>query len=419
MKRATPAPRVAYLTSEYPTVTHTFILREIAALRTLGFDVEACSIRRPGPTQLRGPAERAEAARTFYVIEAAMRLWPLIAAQAAFFRTPKRYLGALRTAWQMRAGGAKALLYQMFYFAEATVLARHLRAAGIDHLHNHFAMSSANVAVLAARIAGIPFSFTLHGPADLAEPERWRLGLKAAEATFVACISQYARSQLERYADEADWPKFRIVHCGVTPEDFDAPLPENGAAAAFVFVGRLAPVKGVDVLLEAFARARQTVPRIQLTIIGDGPERVRLEAQAEPMGDAVRFTGYLSQAEVAELLAEADGLVLASHAEGVPVVLMEAMAAGRAVIATDITGVPELVEDGVSGFLVPASDPVAFASRMAEVAQDPVLRQRLGAEGKARVRAAFDIRIEAARLGSLFAGTAGDTVRPPPYIPPR
>lgn len=415
MERATPAPRIAYLTSEYPTVTHTFILREIAALRALGFTVDTFSIRRPGPGQLRGPAEKSEAARTFYVIDAAKRIWPLIAGQAALFRSPRRYLGALQMAWRMRPGGAKALLYQAFYFAEATVLARQLRAGSIGHLHNHFAMSSGNVAVLAAEIADIPFSFTLHGPADLAEPERWKLGQKAAHAAFVACISQYARAQLELYSERAEWPKYRIVHCGVTPEDFDAPLPENGSATSFVFIGRLAPVKGVDVLLEAFALARQSAPDIRLTIVGDGPERARLEALAGPMGEAVRFTGYLSQGEVAALLAGADALVLASHAEGVPVVLMEAMAAGRAVIATDITGVPELVDDGVSGFLVPPGDPAAFAARMAEVAQDPDLRRRLGQAGKARVREAFDVHVEAARIGSLFAGTAGEAVRPPPF----
>ncbi|MEM6421056.1 MAG: colanic acid biosynthesis glycosyltransferase WcaL, partial [Pseudomonadota bacterium] len=162
-----PSPlRVAYLTGEYPAVSHTFILREVAALRRLGLDVRTASVRRTGPEHLRGPEEEAEAARTFYVQEQAKNPARLVAAKLAALARPGRFFGTLREAWRLRAPGARAALYQMFYFAEALILARWIAAEGITHLHNHFAGPSANVAMLAARLAGIPYSFTLHGPAD-------------------------------------------------------------------------------------------------------------------------------------------------------------------------------------------------------------------------------------------------------------
>jgi glycosyltransferase involved in cell wall biosynthesis len=363
-------PRVAYLTGEYPAVSHTFILREVEALRRLGVDVETASVRRTGPEHHRGPAEQAAAQNTFYLLSAARNPVMLLAAQAPALTAPRRYFGTLARAWRLRAPGLRAALYQLFYFVEATVLARHLKARGITHLHNHFAGPSASVSMLTARLADIPYSFTLHGPADLAEPARWRLGDKIAEARFVACISHYARSQAMLMGDPAHWEKLRIVHCGVDPALYDRPRAETeDQRLHLVFVGRLAPVKGLRVLIEALLAARRT--DVRLTIVGDGEERATLEAMAAPLGEAVRFTGYQSQEEVAGILATAHAFVLPSFAEGVPVVLMEALAAGLPVIATRITGVPELVEDGVSGLLVPPGDAQALAAAIDRLAARP------------------------------------------------
>jgi hypothetical protein len=150
------APRIAYLTGAYPAVSHTFILREVEALRRLGLDIVTCSIRRSGPEHLRGPAEKHAAETTFHVIATGKSPAALLAAQKPALRDPGRYFGTLARAWRMRRPGLRAALYQLFYFVEATILARHLQAEGVTHIHNHFAGPSASVAMLAARLAADP-----------------------------------------------------------------------------------------------------------------------------------------------------------------------------------------------------------------------------------------------------------------------
>lgn len=399
-------PRIAYLAGEYPAVSHTFILREIAALRAQGLDILTCSVRKTGPEHHRGPVERAEAAATFNLLEKARRPRYLIGAQVAALKTPGLYLRTLRKAWAMRGPGLRAATYQLFYFLEATVLAQHLRAQGVTHLHNHFAQASGTVALLAARLARIPFSFTLHGPADFTNPPRWRLDAKIADAVFVSCISHFCRSQGMLASPVEHWSKLQIVHCGVEPERYDAP-PASGKG--LLFVGRLAAAKGVPVLIDAMPQILAVHPDASLTLIGDGPDRERLQDQVRGLGlsDAVRFTGYQSQDEVAQALAEAAVFVLPSFAEGVPVVLMEAMAARRPVVATRITGIPELVEDGVSGRVVAPGDAVVLAEAVRDILSDPERAARMGEAGRGKVEVEFDIEREARKLAALFCAKGG------------
>ncbi len=336
--------------------------------------------------------QKAEEAATFCILEAARNPLRLLAAHAgAFGHAPGRWLAALALAWRTRAPGLRATLYQLFYFAEAGVLAQHLRAHGVVHLHNHFGNSSCSVAMLASTISGIPFSFTEHGPAIFFEPARWRLDEKIARARFVVAISHFCRSQLMLFSDPAEWDKIAIVHCGVDPALYGR-RPRGAFGKRLLFVGRLDPVKGVPLLLEAFAAVRADHPEARLTIVGDGAARGAAERQAEELGldGAVQFAGYRTQAEVALLLEEADMLVLPSFAEGVPVVLMEAMASRIPVIASRVAGVPELVEDGVSGFTVPPGDVATLADRIGQ----PLVRSRprrphgpcRAREGRGRVR---------------------------------
>ena len=280
------------------------------------------------------------------------------------------------------------------------MLAHHLRRESVTHLHNHIAKSSCTVAMLASQLSGIPYSFTLHGPDIFFAPEHWRLDEKIARARFVACISDFARAQAMLFSDQAHWPKLKIVHCGVDPARYDATGPRDGHHLAFV--GRLDAVKGVPLLLEALAEARKSLPDLRLTLVGDGPDREALldQARALDLSEAVEFAGYLSQTEVAALLAYADCLVLPSFAEGVPVVLMEAMAARLPVIATRVGGVSELVEDGVSGLLVPPGDVASLTQAIKQVMKSD--RAAMGQAGRAAVEAGFDIGTEAKRLAHLL-----------------
>ncbi|MCU0906553.1 MAG: glycosyltransferase family 4 protein [Rhodobacteraceae bacterium] len=410
--------RVAYLTGEYPKASHTFIQREIASLRALGATVLACSIRRTGDRYLIGPEERDEAARTFHVLERAKQPSALLMAHGkAFLRAPGRYLSAVRLAARTGRPGLKGTLRQAVYFLEAGVLADHLRAQRVTHLHNHFADSSANVAMLTSALSGIPFSYTLHGPAELFEPESWHLGTKVARAAFTVCISHFARSQAMLFSDPSDWSRLRIVHCGVVPARYDTPVRPVSGRARLLFVGRLTAIKGVRVLIDALERARAVNPAIDLTLIGDGEDRPWVEAQAARLG-GISCLGFQSQSEVAAALADHDAFVLPSFAEGVPVVLMEAMASRRPVIATRVGGVAELVADGRSGLLVAPGDAQALAQAILQLVDDADLRARMGAAGRSAVTADFDVEIEARRILALFLGQAGADLRPDPWKAP-
>lgn len=409
-------PRLAYLSSLYPAASHTFILREVTELRALGFDVETCAMRRPADKHLIGEEEEAAGASTFYLVEAGKNPKVMLTALAAGLARPKPFFEALKLALRTAPPGLKGALKQVAYFAEALVLAQHLRECGSNHLHTHFADPATNVAMLTSALSGIPFSYTLHGPAELYEPRSWQLAEKTARAKFVACISHFCRAQAMYFSDPKHWEKLHIIHCGVIPERYQTSLAVGtGAGTNLLFVGRLTPVKGLRVLLEAFAAAHANLPDLALTIVGDGDDRVHLERLAAPMGEAVRFLGYQSQQGVADALADADALVLPSFAEGLPVVLMEALAAGKPVICTQLAGVGELVENGVSGFIVPAGDVESLATRICDMAEDPERRQKMGEAGRKKVCAEFDIRLEAARIGSLFADTHGGEIRPEPF----
>lgn len=402
---------IAYLTGEYPKVSHTFILREVETLRVLGQRVLTCSVRKPAPREFRGAPEHAALAETFYILDAARRApHRLVLAHLGWIaRAPRRWGAALALAWRTRAPGWKAALYQLFYFAEAGLLADHLRRQGVVHLHNHFGNSSCSVAMLTSVMSGIPYSYTMHGPAIFYEPHRWRIDEKIARARFVACISHFCRSQGMYFSDPAHWDRLRIVHCGVDPTGYGR--RDRGAFGKHVlFVGRLDPVKGAPLLIEAFAQAAAAHPDARLTVVGDGPSRGLAERMVRDLGlgNRVAFLGFRSQAEVADLLEEADMLVLPSFAEGVPVVLMEAMASRIPVVASRVAGVPELVEDGVSGHLVPPGDVATLADRIAALMADPEAARVMGLAGRAKVEAEFDLAKEAAWLLRLFRGEAAE-----------
>lgn len=399
-----PARPVAYLTGMYPKVSHTFILREVDALRDLGADILPCSVRRPPTGEVRGPAAEAECGRTFYLLETARNPLRLVAAHLRLLMTSPRSWGkAARLAWKTRPPGLKAGLWQIFYFAEAGVLARHLQDRGAGHLHNHLGDASGTVALLAAGMAGIPFSYTAHGPDLFFAPQHWRIDVKTAEARFVACISHFCRSQMMLFSDPKHWHKLAVVRCGIVPDGYGT-TPRQAFGQHVLFVGRLAAVKGVPLLLEAFARVRAQYPQARLTLVGDGPDRAALQSRAMALGleDVTEFAGYRTQEEVAALLQKADMLVLPSFAEGLPVVLMEALASRIPVIATPVAGVSELVRDDETGLLVPPGDIDALAEALDRLFGHPELCRRLGEAGRTVALERHDVLREARVLLDLF-----------------
>lgn len=428
--------RIGYLTGEYPRVTDTFIQREVAALRRYGqadkaaeekTTVHTFSVRYPKSADSLSKQQKEERDRTSYLLPP-HPAETLRAHAALLFRAPRRYAQALSLAWKTRQLGVRGTLYQLIYFIEAGILARRLQTMGITHLHNHFGDSSCTVAMLAAALADIDYSFTLHGPGIFFEPMRWHLTEKIRRAKFVSCISYFCRSQTMIFAPWESWDKLQIVHCGIEPELFaqanetqtetaqTVPASEGSSTKSsgqqLLYVGRLAAAKGLPVLLQSLATLKLERPNIQLTVVGDGEDRTALEDQAQKLNLAnnVTFVGYQSPDQVRAHLANSDVFVMSSFAEGVPVVLMEAMMAGLPVVATQIAGVSELVEDGINGFIVPPSNAEALTSRISTLLADSELRRRLGAQGRRKVEQDFNIHHEAKKLYSLMTsqGIAAD-----------
>ena len=411
-----PALHLAYLTGEYPRPTDTFIQREVAGHRSRGVTVSTFAVRRPDPDQMRSEAQSAERDGTTSLLPSTA--WAVARAHARLaVRSPNAYLRALRLARRTARPGLRGHVLQGAYFVEAGLLAAQLRRRRIDHLHNHLADSSCTVAMLASELSGVPFSFTLHGPTIFYEAHTWRLDEKLRRAAFCSCISYFARSQAAVFAPER-LDRFHVVHCGVDAATVRPTVAEPGRSR-ILYVGRLTALKGMPVLLEAMVELLASAPDVELVVIGDGPDRADFEQEAQRLGVAssVSFRGVRSPEEVAEALASSDVFVLPSFAEGVPVSLMEALAAGVPVVATPVGGVGELVLDGVNGRLVRPADPVRLAAALAELLGDAELRSSMGVAGRELVTADFDARVESGRLLRLIRDhAAGRTsaVRPDP-----
>ena len=398
--------RLAYLTSQYPATSHTFIRREVEAVRALGVPLETFSIRPPSPGERKDEAMARDSASTFTILS--QPLTAFLGAHLATLATrPGAYLRCFGAALRHRPPGLRGLGLAIAHFGEAILLARALRRRGITRLHNHFANSAATVGYLATRLLGMPWSFTLHGISETDYPAGLLLGRKIEAADFVACVSYFGRAQAMRLVSPRHWPKLHVVRCGLTPAT--APKRRKAKRARIISVGRLSAEKGQAGLLQAFAAARKEGLDAQLIIVGDGPDGRALHALAERLGVAgrVTFTGRLGEDETLAQIAAADILVLSSFMEGLPIVLMEAMAAGTAVIATRVAGVPELVEDGRSGLLFTPSDWDELAVQMRRLAEDPALREKLSQRGRATVQSRFDIAESARQLRDLFEGQRG------------
>lgn len=401
--------RVAYLTGQYAWAGDTFIRREVHALRQRGVEVDTFSIRRPPAASVTSDDALQEFQRTTYILARNPVVF-LLALLYWMLAAPVRLLRALRCALNVRSPGLKAWLWHLAYLAEAAWLARQLRARGITHLHNHIAEGSATVAMLAAELSGVPFSFTVHGPYELDKPQAIGLPLKIQRARFVVAITQFAQSQLFRWSAPADWAKIHVIRCGLD-EDLLA-LPPAAAPSGpprVVCVGRLCPEKGQVLLVEAVARLAGEGIDLEVAFIGDGPSRGDLEQRIRThhLEDKVHLLGWKPNAECLAAVRAARGLVLPSFAEGLPVVLMEALALGRPVIATRIAGIPELVQDNVNGWLVtPASIDELVAALKKMLAASPAQILAMGQAGGEVVRQRHAAAREAARLQQLFTGAA-------------
>ena len=397
--------RIAYLVNCYPAPSHSFIRREIDGVRAAGIDVIPYSIR---PALAVLPDARDEAARgeTVTVLENGIiaLLWAVLVEAIA---RPVGFLRALRCAWRMARASSGAWRHGA-YLAEAASLNRDWRAKNITHVHAHFGTNPAAVARLAHVWGGPPYSFTVHGPDEFDAPGAIDLGGKIADAAFVAAISSYGRSQLMRWAAPDHWPKIKIIRCGVDSSFLDGDASDPPDNATLCCVARLGPQKGLHILVDAVAMVAPERPDLCVVVLGDGPLRADLEAQATAIGVSahIDFAGLASSDVVRQHLLASRAFVLPSFAEGLPVVLMEALALRRPVITTWVAGIPELVDTQV-GWLSPPSDATALANAIRAALDTPVATMRdMSDVGKLRVRAMHDSMANGAQLAALIKASA-------------
>jgi len=400
----TARPRLAYLVSRYPAVSHTFILREVRQLRALGFDIEVASINPPDRAEAdMTEDEREETGRTYYVKRHGLR--GALAAHLGSLRRPLAYARGLGFALRLGGWNLKQIVFGLFYFTEALMLSRWMRARGLRHLHVHFATAAANAGLVLKYTDEVGLSMTVHGPDEFYDaPGQW-LRSKLEAADFVVCIGRFARSQVMKLSPASHWHKFEICPLGVDPSRY-APQPRVHGEQPFTIlcVGRLTPAKGQRILIDACQRLATADRDFRLVMIGAGPDNADLKAAVSGYGleRQVTFTGALNQAQVAVWYAKADTFALPSFAEGIPVVLMEAMASGMPCVTTRITGIPELIRDGKDGLLVTPSDSEELAAALERLMDDPSLRARLAVAGRERVRARYNLTRNVERLGKIF-----------------
>jgi glycosyltransferase involved in cell wall biosynthesis len=395
--------RVGYLVSKYPDVSHTFILREVLALRARGMEIAVASIN--GPRVLT-EVERIEAEKTFYV-KAAGAKGAMKALGSLLSTEPVGVLRGLVYGVRMGGGDPRRVLLGGFYFVEALILLHWLRRQRLTHVHVHFATPAAAVAAIATKIATstspLTMSMTVHGPDEFYDVTAYSLAAKVAASKFVVCISFFAQSQMMKLSEE--WGKFEIGRLGVDSGHFGA---RGVKAVESVFkvlcVGRLVGAKGQRILIEAVELLRGQGRAVELDLVGDGPDRQALEAfvNSRGLGGAVRFAGSVGQDRIRDFYGAADVFAMASFAEGIPVVLMEAMSMEIPVVATGINGIPELIRDGMDGLLVAPSDVRGMAWAIARLMDDEALRETLGKAGRVKVGAEYALAGSADGLLEIF-----------------
>lgn len=409
--------RIAYLVNQYPKPSHTFIRREILALERLNFSVMRIAIR-GWSDPLPDPADQSERERTHYALKGGAGAL-LVALAKMLLTRPASLLRATALAVRLAFNRSeRPLLVHLVYVAEACRILPWLQEAGIEHVHAHFGTNSADVAMLIEVLGGPTWSVTIHGPAEFDRKPLLNLPEKIRRASFVVAISSYGRSQLYRCVDHTLWSKIHVVHCGLEPSFFSTTASAPPEANRIVCVGRLSEAKGQLLLIEAVKRLADGGVRLELVLAGDGEMRGEIEALVARyrLGRQIRLTGWISSEQVRDEILASKALVLASFAEGLPVVIMEAMALRRPVIATYVAGIPELVKPGEHGWLVPAGDVDALVGSIEQLLRlsTPALLT-MGEAARNQVMTRHDIMASASQLAELLGEghfAAGDTDRP-------
>lgn len=398
--------------SRFPKLSETFVLYEIVALRELGYQVSVYPLIREHEQIVH---DEVDSLRSYVHYLPWVSRNVLVAQARHLWRHPRQYLSTLATLVRSNLGSWNYLFGGLAMFPKVVYMAELLAARGVDHIHCHFSSHPATAGYILHRLSRITFSFTAHG-SDL-HVDRHMLCEKVQEASFVIAISEYNRRLIIEHCGEAASTKTSVIHSGVDTSVF-IPRPTRIPGSSdfrIACIGRLTEVKGQKYLVQALRLLCDEGVAVTCQLVGDGPDRAALEKYVKrlELSDQISFMGNMTRGQIAQLLHGTDVLVAPSvptrdgRREGIPIVLMEAMATGLPVIASRLSGIPELVEDGVEGLLVPAGDARALAEAIRRLQGDPDLRHSLGTAARRKVETEFDVRQTARRLASCIPKTVG------------
>jgi len=402
---------IAYLAPEIPALSATFVYNEILAVEKHGIQIVPISVHVPQAAatekNLKGLMER-----TIYLYRRSLSRF-LLSNVMYFLKFPFRYIHTLKTAARdamcvgLTSHTGQGLLYRFFI---ASSVAQILQRYGCLHLHTHFAHIPTDISMYASRLSNISFSFTAHAN-DLFE-RGWLIKEKVDRATAAVTISEFNRNFM--VSRGADTKKVHIVRCGVDTGNYAPLLETKGVKTVPVIgsLGRLVEKKGMDTLIAAMAGLSRNGFNFRLEIAGDGPMLSELKEMVLEKGlnGKVRFMGALPHEEALKWFRGLDLFILACRKDsngdqdGIPVVLMEAMAMGIPTISTRISGIPELIENGETGLLAEPDNPDSLADRVERFFQDPSSASAMARKAKEHIAGEFDADVNIRRLIRLFRG---------------
>jgi len=399
---------ICYIIGTYPNVTTTFIDREIRVLRQWGLTVRLLAVRQPPAHSALSAEQRVYQRQVIYLLPISWPsfLWGNLRYLAS---RPLIYLDTMCYLVSRRHPDLRSRLWTLFHFAEGVYAAHLLRKEQIQHLHAHFLDRAATIALVAGRLLGVPYSLTAHANSIYVKPTL--LPEKMSHAKSVATISEYNREHLTQTLAEAQLEgSIHVVHVGLDGDAYTRALPAGQGQPLVFSVGRLTEKKGFPVLVAACGLLKEQGYRFTCEIVGQGPQRSELEATIRELGlgDTVLLRGAMPHDAVKELYQRAGVFVLPcviardGDRDGIPTVLMEAMAMQVPVVSTKLSGIPELIQDGENGLLVAPGDAAALASALGRLFDDPALRAELGSRGRTKVLADFDLERNTRRLYELF-----------------
>ena len=403
---AVPEISLAYLTSTYPTLSMSFFLREVIELRAMGIRIDVASVNMPDrPAEQLTVEESIEARNTYHLKKHGLK-GAIVANGKTLLTNFGGYCRGVRMVFRLGGLDLKGLFYHLMYFIEALMVGIWMKQKRLHHVHVHLGSQAATVGLYVRTIFGVGFSMTVHGPDEFYDAKGQHLTEKIAAADFICCISFFCRSQLMKFSPYSDWHKLIVSRLGVNTAEF-SPKPLRDAPDPFsiLCVGRLVPAKGQHQLIDAVERLARQGRRVRLHLVGGGPDDVSLRQRVSQFDDpgTVVFEGPVNHDRIRALYDAADLFCIPSFAEGIPIVLMEAMASGIPCVTTQIAGIPELIRTGIDGLLVAPSDLDGLTDALATLMDDQALRDRLSKSGRQRILEYYDLRRNVEQLAVIFS----------------